>query len=111
MESVVQVQIQKYRITPYYSQEERDLTLSMLSIVVDEHPETWQSHLGPICMTYNTSLQPTTGYSPFYLMFGRLPIDIVYGTNQPQSQTVSSFISNMSTVLGNAYDMLVIPYD
>ena len=78
----------------------------MLSIVVDEHLETWESHLRPIFMAY-ISIQPTTGYSTFYLMFSsrtRLPIDIVYGTNQPQDQTISSFISNMSTVLGrNAY--------
>ena len=78
----------------------------MLSIVLNKHPETWESHLRPICMAYNTSLQPTTGYSPFYLMFSsreRLPIEIVYGTNQPQSQTISSFVSDMRMVLGNAY--------
>ena len=39
-------------------------------------------------------------------MFGRkarLPIDIVYGTNQPQRRTVSSFVGDTSSVLENAY--------
>ena len=39
-------------------------------------------------------------------MFGRrvrLPINIVYGTNQPQSQTVSSFVSDTKIVLECAY--------
>ena len=78
----------------------------MLSIVVEDNPNAWESHLRPVCMAYNTSIQPTTGYSPFFLMFrrrARLPIDIVYGTNQPQSQTVSSFVSDTKTVLEYAY--------
>ena len=37
----------------------------MLSIVVKDNPNTWESHLRPVCMVYNTSIQPTTGYSPF----------------------------------------------
>ena len=78
----------------------------MLSTVVDGHPQTWESHLRAVCMAYNTSIQPTTGYSPFLLMFGRkarLPIDIVYGTAQPDNLPVDSFVNDMSVVLENAY--------
>ena len=56
--------------------------LSILSTVVDGHPQTW-SPLRAVCMAYNTSIQPTTGYLLFILMFGgkaRLPIDTVYRT-------------------------------
>ena len=85
------LQIQKFRTTPYHPQADglversNHTLLSMLSIVVDEHPQAWESHLRAVCMAYNTSIQPTTGYSPFFLMFGRkarLPIDIMYGTGQ-----------------------------
>ena len=57
-------------------------------------------------MAYNTSIQPTTGYLPFFLMFGRkagLPINIVYGTAQPDNLPVDRFINDMSVVLENAY--------
>ena len=57
-------------------------------------------------MAYNTSIQPTTGYLPFFLMFGRkarLPIDIVYGTAQPDDLPVDSFVNDMIVVHKNAY--------
>ena len=100
------LQIEKSRTTPYHLQgdelvERSNCTLlSMLSTVVDGHPQTWESYLRAVSMAYNTSIQPTTGYSPFFLMFGRkarLPIDIVYD-NLP----VDSFV-NISVALENAY--------
>ena len=57
-------------------------------------------------MAYNTSIQPTTGYSPFFLMFGRkagLPIDIMYGTGQADNFSVDRFVNDVSVVLENAY--------
>ena len=57
-------------------------------------------------MAYNTSVQPTTGYSHFFLMFGRkarLPIDIMYGTGQADNFSVDRFVNDVSVVLENAY--------
>ena len=88
------LQIEKSQTTPYRPQgdglvERANCTLlNMSSTVVEEHQEAWESHLRPVCMAYNTSIQPTTGYSPFFLMLGRrarMPIDLVYGTNNPNS--------------------------
>ena len=107
------LQIQKSRTTPYHPQgdglvvERSNRTLlNMLSIVVKDHPNTWESHLRAVCMAYNTSIHPTAGYSPFFLMFGRkarLPIDLVYGSNKPPSQTVGGFVSDTRTILEYAY--------
>jgi len=85
------LQIHKTRTTPYHPQcdglvERFNRTLlSMLSTTADDHPFDWEPHLWKVCMAYNSSIQASTGYTPFYLMFGRevrLPIDIMYGTNQ-----------------------------
>ena len=52
--------------------------------MIGEYHNHWEEHVHLVCMAYNTSIQSTTGYSPFYLMFGiqaRLPIDIMYGAH------------------------------
>ena len=106
------LQIQKYRTTPDHPQgdglvERSNRTLlSILFTVVDEHPQTRESHLRAVCMVYNTSIQHTTGYLPFFLMFGRkarLPIGIMYGTGQADKFSVDKFINDVNVVLENAY--------
>ena len=55
------------------------------------HPFDWEKQLCPLCMAYNTSVHPTTGYFPFVFMFGRqahMPIDLMY-----DSPTLSMDIS------------------
>ena len=106
------LQIQKSKTTPYHPQRDGSVErsnrtlLSMLSTVVDGHPQTWESHLRADCKAYNTSIQPNTDYSPFFLMFGRkasLSINIVYDTAQPDDLPVDNFVIDMSVVLENAY--------
>ena len=66
------LQIEKFRTTAYHLQgdelvERANCTLlSMLSTVVDGHPQTWESHLRAVCMAYNTTIQLNTGYSPSF---------------------------------------------
>ena len=81
--------IQKTRTTPYHPQSDRLVErfnrtlLSMLATSIDKNQENWEDHIRAVCMAYNTGRQPTTGYSPFYLMFGRqakLPIELAYGS-------------------------------
>ena len=54
---------------------------AVVGVVEDRHTD-WEDHLRAICMAYNTSVQATTVFSPFYLMFGRearMPLDILFG--------------------------------
>jgi len=49
-------------------------------------------------MAYNTSIHPTTGFTPFYLMFGRqakLPVELMYGTPEPESLTSTEYANQL----------------
>ena len=67
----------KTRTTPYHPQSDglikrfNRTLISMLKTAATEHPFDWEDQLRPLCMAYNSSINPTTNYSPFYLMFGR----------------------------------------
>ena len=79
----------------------------MLSTVAETHPFDWESQLRPLCMAYNTSVHPTTGYSPFFLMFGRqahILVDLMYGP-PPSGATpsASQFANDLRSRLGDAY--------
>lgn len=52
----------------------------LLSMYVNEHHTDWDVYLPFIVFTYNTSVQESTKYSPFALLYGRepqLPIDAI----------------------------------
>ena len=54
----------------------------MLATTTQNHSFDWEDQLPIMCIAYNTSVHSSTGYTPFYLMFGhqaQLPIDIAYG--------------------------------
>ena len=84
--------INKSHTTPYHPQGDglverfNRTLLDMLATTSHKHPLDWEEHIRKVCMAYNTSVQATTGYLPFYLMFGRkarLPVDIMFPTETP----------------------------
>ena len=104
--------IAKTRTTPYHPQcdglvEHFNRTLlAMLATAVQERLFKWEEYLRRLCMAYNTSIHPTTGYTPFYLMFGRqarMPIDIMYGTPTPQVLSHAEYAERLHQDLELAY--------
>ena len=80
--------------------------LHNLSTCVKDHPESWEDYVRAICMAYNTSVHATTGFTPFYLMFGRqakLPVELMYGTLEPESLTSTEYANRLKSSLTEVY--------
>ena len=73
--------------------------------MVENHRD-WESHLRATCIAYNTSIQSTTGKSPFFLMFGRrarIPVDLSCETGETgECVSVNSYVSKQSEILQEA---------
>ena len=79
----------------------------MLSTSVDDNPFQWEELLGKVCFAYNTSVQSTTGFTPFFVMYGRetrLPIDCVFELPQ-QSVQVTEYAYSLMKSLNQAYEL------
>ena len=108
----------KSKTTPYHPQCDgfvecfNRTLLNLLSTSSGQHQSVWDTNLHQVCLAYNTSVQSTTGYSPFFLMFGReacLPIDI--GHEQPISevpahQQYGQYVQNQSEAFLRVYEVV-----
>ena len=67
--------IEKVRTTSYHPQtngqcERFDFTLmNMLGTLSPKQKRDWKAHLLTMCQAYNATQHPSTGFSPYFLMF------------------------------------------
>ena len=110
--------INKTRTTPYHPQsdgliERFNRTLqNMLAVSLSDSSSDqseWETLLPKACLAYNTSVQPTTGFTPFFLMYGRqarLPVDIMYGSPEPDVTTSTDYAKEVKRTLQNSYEIV-----
>ena len=81
--------VQKLRNSPYHAQtngqvERMNRTIiRMISKLEEDKKACWSEHLPELLFAYNTTCSTVTGYSPYYLLFGRrsrIPVDYLFPT-------------------------------
>ena len=101
--------------TPYHPRGDRLVErfnrtlLNMLATCTKDHPLDWEHHIRPVCMVYNSSVQSSIDYTPFYLMFGRqayLPVDIMYRPIEQLLQPYGEYAKLLQHQLQRAFDLV-----
>lgn len=103
------LQINKSRTSPYRPQSDglierfNRTLLSMLSLFVDENQMNWDRLLPYVMMAYRSSVQASTGFTPYKVLFGQemvLPVDIVLGVDNMQKfQSVNEYVTGIAESL------------
>jgi len=107
--------VKKLRTTPYHPQtngqcERFNQTLiSMLGTLSEKAKSKWPSHVATLTHAYNCTKCMATGYSPYFLMYGRhpmLPIDHRFNVYCPDMVAVSpkSYARKLKERLAWAYE-------
>ena len=86
-------QVQKIHTMPYnlkgnaQCEKFNQTLLNMIGTLEPADKAKWQQWVPTLTHIYNCTCCESTGFSPYYLMYGRLPhlpIDIKYGVTQPE---------------------------
>ena len=99
--------VKKLCTSPYHPQtngqcEHFNITLlNMLGTLTPEQKKDWKNHVSAMVHAYNCTKNTTTGFSPYYLLFGRkprLPVDVEFGLqrgNQKGPLSESNYVSQL----------------
>lgn len=108
--------IEKSRTTPYHPQGDPQperfnrTLLNMLETLEPSSKRKWSQHIGHLVHAYNCTSNEATGFSPYYLMFGRearLPVDLCFGTSSDDTrqETYLKYVTEMRKELKAAYEL------
>ena len=86
---------------------------NMIRALPSESKQDWPRRLQTLTFMYNCTSHETTGYAPFYLMFGRvprLPVDILFGNilTDPDVTNFSKYVTKLSGDLKGAITLFTL---
>lgn len=108
--------IRKSRTSPYHPQGDPQperfnrTLLSMLGTLDASKKERWSQSVSQMVHAYNCTKSEVTGFSPYYLMFGRearLPIDVRFGNagDGKRGEKHVKYVERMKEDLRKAFDL------
>ena len=106
----------KLRTSPYYAQtngqvERMNQTIiRMIGKLAEDKKARWSEHLPELLSAYNGTRSAVTGYSPYYLLFGRknrMPVDCLFPTlyESPHRTKMGVSVATMQKRLKEAFEV------
>ena len=106
--------VQKLRTSPYHAQTNgqvermNQMIIRMIGKLEEERKACWSEHLPELLMAYNATCSAVTGYSPYYLLFGRrprIPVDYLFPTlrDSPHQTKMEVSVAAMQRRLKEAF--------
>ena len=108
--------VKKLCTSPYHPQTNgqcerfNSTLLNMLGTLTPEQKKDWKNHVSAMVHAYNCTKNTATGFSPYYLLFGReprLPVDVEFRLqrgNQKGPLSESNYVSQLKRRLKFAHN-------
>ena len=101
------------RTTPYHPQgngktERLNQTLLAMLRTLPETKSHWKDSLHKVVHAYNCTRHEATGFSPFFLLFGRsprLPVDVIFGIEPNASLNYPTYVKEWQSAMKEAYTL------
>ena len=106
--------VQKLRTSPYHAQTNgqvermNQMIIRMIGKLEEDKKACWSEHLPELLLAYNATHSTVTGYSPYYLLFGkrpRIPVDYLFPTQRdsPHQTKMEVSVAAMQKRLKEAF--------
>ena len=106
--------VQKLRTSPYHAQTNgqvermNQMIIHMIGKLEEDKKACWSEHLPELLLAYNATCSAVTGYSPYYLLFGRrsrIPMDYLFPTlrDSPHQSKMEVSVAAMQKRLKEAF--------
>ena len=104
--------IHHFRTSPYHPQANpaerfNGTLLGMLRTLEESQKSRWKEHLNKVVHAYNPTVHEATGFSQFFLLFGReptLPVDLIFPrTGEERNQSQTGYAEKWREVMHEAY--------